>query len=235
MGLLQNETFQRWVGGGWLGRFGVGMAAWVEMQLMGSHKDPETVKLLRETRKKRQSLQTAYEQYLIHTLSNGCAVLPGAMAEVGVFQGCSAKLICETRGDKNLYLFDTFEGLPTRSKADRNVHEKGQYAASLEVVQDFLKDYEDVHYYKGIFPDSLAEGPALKDEKFCFAHFDVDLYDGTLACLEYFYPRMVAAGVMLSHDYSLLSGVKQAFQEYFADKPEQIIELPTTQCMIIKQ
>ena len=32
----------------------------------------------------------------------------------------------------------------------------------------------------------------------------------------------------------LLAGVEQAFQEFFADKPESIIEQPTTQCMVVK-
>ena len=57
---------------------------------------------------------------------------------------------------------------------------------------------------------------------------------GTRACLEYFYPRMIPGGVMISHDYGLLAGVEQAFHEFFADKPEEIIDQPTTQCMIIK-
>ncbi len=39
---------------------------------------------------------------------------------------------------------------------------------------------------------------------------------------------------MISHDYSLLAGVKQAFKEFFADRPDGMIELPTTQCMVIK-
>jgi hypothetical protein len=39
---------------------------------------------------------------------------------------------------------------------------------------------------------------------------------------------------MLSHDYGLLSGVESAFQKFFADKPENIIEQPTTQCMVVK-
>ena len=46
--------------------------------------------------------------------------------------------------------------------------------------------------------------------------------------------RMIPGGIMLSHDYGLLSGVEKAFQEFFADKPEGIIEQPTTQCMVIK-
>ncbi len=40
---------------------------------------------------------------------------------------------------------------------------------------------------------------------------------------------------MLSHDYSILAGVRQAFAEFLADKPEDLIELPTTQCMVIKR
>jgi hypothetical protein len=60
------------------------------------------------------------------------------------------------------------------------------------------------------------------------------LYEGTRACLEFFYPRMIPGGIMLSHDYSILSGVRAAFEEFMSDKPEGLIELPTTQCMLTK-
>ena len=33
---------------------------------------------------------------------------------------------------------------------------------------------------------------------------------------------------------SILAGVKAAFQEFLADKPEPLVELPSTQCMVIK-
>ncbi|NLE39771.1 MAG: macrocin-O-methyltransferase, partial [Pirellulaceae bacterium] len=56
-----------------------------------------------------------------------------------------------------------------------------------------------------------------------------------LACLEYFYPRMIPGGIILSHDYDILAGVMKAFHEFFADKPESIIELPTTQCMVVRR
>ena len=155
----------------------------------------------------------------------------GAYAEVGVFKGASAKLICEVKGEKTLHLFDTFEGLPEASKEDRNIHQKGQYAYGLEDVQQYLSAYDNVQYHKGLFPDSTADVP---DQQYAFVHFDVDLYEGTLACLEYFYPKMVHGGVMLSHDYGILAGVEQAFTEFFADKPEEVIELPTTQCLVFK-
>ena len=34
--------------------------------------------------------------------------------------------------------------------------------------------------------------------------------DGTKACLEYFYPKMIPGGIIISHDYSLLAGVEKA-------------------------
>ena len=40
--------------------------------------------------------------------------VPGAMAELGVYRGTSARLIHHYCPERKLYLFDTFTGLPTR-------------------------------------------------------------------------------------------------------------------------
>ena len=47
-------------------------------------------------------------------------------------------------------------------------------------------------------------------------------------------PTMITGGVVLSHDYSILPGVRKAFSEFTEGRQEQVIELPTTQCMLIK-
>ena len=41
-------------------------------------------------------------------------------------------------------------------------------------------------------------------------------------------------GILISHDYHA-QGVRRAFDEFFKSKPEKIIELPVSQCMIIKK
>ena len=74
----------------------------------------------------------------------------------------------------------------------------------------------------------------LDDTRFCFVHLDVDLYSSTKQCLEYFFPRLVPGGILLSHDYSLLAGVRQAFTEFTTGRCEQVIELPTTQGMLVR-
>lgn len=228
---LKNQSFQK-LGGGRMERLTLRMWSRLQMSALKARKDPVIVSQLSEIYRQQRSLLSAWEQYMIYSLAKAQAALPGAMAEVGVFRGGSARLICEVKGDKPFLLFDTFEGLPPSSAEDRNVHREHQYSCSLENVQQFLSGYENLHYYPGIFPTSTTNVP---EQQYCFAHFDVDLYEGTKACLEYFYPRMVTGGVMVSHDYGLLAGVEQAFQEFFADKPERIIDLPSTQCMIIKQ
>jgi len=136
---------------------------------------------------------------------------------------------------KPFHLFDTFAGLPESSAKDRNVYtgkSKPQYACSLDSVHEYLRNYANLHFYQGLFPETAAP---VADRKFCFVHIDVDLYTSTLACLEFFYPRLVPGGILLSHDYSLLTGVKAALSEFLVDKAEALVELPTTQAMIIKR
>jgi hypothetical protein len=44
--------------------------------------------------------------------------IPGDMAEVGSFEGVSAKLLATTDQSRTLYVFDTFERLPSPSERD---------------------------------------------------------------------------------------------------------------------
>ncbi|HBO45214.1 MAG TPA: macrocin-O-methyltransferase [Planctomycetaceae bacterium] len=229
--LSHNDKVQRLVGGGWVERTYLNALSWIQFRVLSTHKSPDVVRLLRQTRRQRRSLMSAYEIWILHAYAMAQSRRPGAMAEVGVFQGVSAKLLCECKGDKELHLFDTFEGLPANCAKDGNVHRLGQYATSVEGVQAFLDGYENVHIHKGLFPDSAAD---LEAKQYCFVNLDVDLYGGTLAGLEYFYPKMIPGGVILSHDYSVLAGVRKAFDEFLADKPEPLVELPSTQCVFTK-
>lgn len=230
---LQHPFIQSF-GGGVLERTLIRFASWVEMQSLGGHKNKKTLRLIRKTRRERKWLLTANEAFMVHSIARAQSQQPGAMAEVGVFAGGSAKMICEAKGDVPLHLFDTFEGLPSATKHDATAHlnKDNLYACSLESVQQYLQPYPNVFFYKGLFPDSAAQVP--QDNTYSFAHFDVDLYESTLACLQYFYPKMITGGIIMSHDYSILSGVRKAFAEFLEDKPETLIELPSTQCLVVK-
>lgn len=156
--------------------------------------------------------------------------IEGEVAEVGVFNGGSAKIICEAKGDKLLHLFDTFEGLPNPDEIDAAEFHNRQYSASIESVKEYLREYEGVFFYKGLFPDTAA--PAAH-KKFSFVHLDVDLYKSTKSCLDFFYPRMNRGGVILSHDYLSAAGVTKAFDEFFEKKAEPVIPLAGKQCLVV--
>ena len=63
---------------------------------------------------------------------------------------------------------------------------------------------------------------------------DVDLYSSTLDSLKYFYSRLNTGGAIISHDYISAKGVRDAFDEFFSDKPEAIFEISGSQCLVVK-
>ena len=153
----------------------------------------------------------------------------GDIAEVGTASGGSARLIGEYSSGKTIHVFDTFEGLPDPDARDEGFI-KGAYKCSFEKVQHYLQGLP-VEFHKGLFPGSAA---LLQNHQFSFVHLDVDLYQSTLDCLKFFYPRLNPGGIIISHDYVISPGVNQAFAEFFADTPETPIELIGYQVMVVK-
>jgi O-methyltransferase len=170
------------------------------------------------------------EAYVIRAAVLATSKIVGDLAEVGVFRGGTARIICEAKGKRSLHLFDTFQGLPQPAAIDKGF-EKGQYASSLNDVRRFLAGCSDIHFHEGLFP--ATAGPVM-DHRFSFVHLDVDLYDSTRAALEFFYPRLSPGAVVISHDYVEFAGVRNAFDEFFGNKPEPVLELSGNQCMVVK-
>jgi predicted O-methyltransferase YrrM len=185
---------------------------------------------IRQIKRERKMLLTPVEAYQLYAAATAVRRVPGDAAEVGVFRGASAKLIRLALPDKQLHLFDTFEGLPQPEAIDGDLY-SGQYSCGLDEVKRYLGSELNTQFHVGLFPDSAA--PA-KDRKFAFVHLDMDLFDGTLAALNWFYPRLHPGGIIITHDYVVLPGPTRAFNEFFSDKPEPIIELSGCQCMAIK-
>ena len=137
---LRNQRFQRLVGGGVLERTSIRLVAFMELLGLGGHKDSDVVRLIRRVRRERRWLLTANEAYTVYSLARAQSKQEGHIAEVGTYQGGSARMICEAKGDRPLHLFDTFEGLPTPTVQDGNVHRAHQYSCSLESVRGYLDE-----------------------------------------------------------------------------------------------
>ena len=146
--------------------------------------------------------------------------LPGALAELGVYRGDFAAELNRRFPERNLYLFDTFEGFDLR---DLNTETQNGYSRSvegefsdttLELVLSKMTTQHNVVVQKGYFPDT-TEGmdPELR---FAMVSLDADLYEPTFNGLKWFYPRMVSGGVILLHDYqnARFSGVHAAVEAF---------------------
>ena len=159
--------------------------------------------------------------------------VPGDIAEIGCYWGGSATLIArEAAPDKEIHLFDTFEGLPPLENIDRSAFDDGMFVSDYETVKQFFAEDQRVHVYKGLFPEECAH--YVKDKCFSFVNIDVDLYDGMKKSLEFVYPRMNKGGVVLIHDYGTAGGVRKAVDEFLKDKPEAAFDNNWRQCFFVK-
>lgn len=196
---------------------------------------PQSAPIYREILKVRRRIQTISDVNEVYQIV--CAVIAvrrikGDIAEVGVYQGGTAKVIAEYKGEKSLYLFDTFEGFPKTGRHDIAFFRKGMCSSEYEEVKSFFKNYKGIYIYKGVFPQDT--GKYIKNKRFSFVNLDVDLYESTLHCLQFFYDRMNRGGIIMSHDYSAIPGVYKAFNDFFEDKDEIIVNLTGSQCLVVK-
>lgn len=154
--------------------------------------------------------------------------VPGAIAELGVYRGKTARLMHLLAPSRRMYLFDTFEGLPERDLAVDPAASKEVVCAntSIELVRGRVGKGADMVFCPGYFPETASAVP--EGERFALVHLDTDLYAPTLAGLEFFSERMSPGGIILIHDYGTPNwpGVRQAVDEFCAHRPETPVLMP---------
>jgi hypothetical protein len=165
-----------------------------------------------------------------------CRQIQGAIVECGVWRGGSmvaaAKTLLATGGNRELFLFDTYEGMAEPGADDvsvigqdaRKTQDQMRQAdgtskwarASLEDVRVNMQStgYNPslVQYVKGRVEETIpAHAPA------CIAmlRLDTDWYESTRHELVHLYPRLVPGGVLIIDDYGHWLGARKAVNEYF--------------------
>lgn len=188
-----------------------------------------------ETQIKRQLIELGFEERMIVNINKGLDNftpfinqlaelfeedgIEGSVAELGVYRGDTATKINRAFPNRKLYLFDTFEGF---SIEDTKIEEKNGFSeakegwfedTSVELVLEKLPYPENAVICKGFFPATVKDG---LDEMFCMIRLDMDLYEPTVAALDFFHDKIVHGGVIILHDYfgSHYQGIKKATNEY---------------------
>ncbi len=163
----------------------------------------------------------------------------GAFAELGVYKAETAKIIHEMDKSRRLHLFDTFEGfdkkdLEIENNRDEKYSTNNFSDTSLSAVKKIFKESNHVFFHQGYFPETTKQLPA---EKFALVHLDADLYNPTIAALNYFYPKLSPGGVIIIHDYNhTWDGIRKAVDEFMVTVPESLVEITDWQgsVMIVK-
>lgn len=175
--------------------------------------------------------------HILYNASINTKAVKGDIAEIGVYKGGTAKLLSMVNSmhhsGKTIHLFDTFEGMPETDK-EKDLHKKGDFSdVSLEGVKSFLKDCGNIEFHPGFFPETATP---VEDKRFSLVHIDVDIYKSIIDCCQFFYDRINKGGIIIFDDYGFLScpGAKEAVDEFFKDKEEKPLYLPTAQAIVVK-
>jgi len=164
----------------------------------------------------------------------------GDTADIGVRYGTSSYFILAglNAPNKAHHLFDSFEGLSEPTVGDmengkKTRWEKGDLQVDENVTRKNLSMFPNCHFHKGWIPHRF---PDVADKRFALIHIDVDLYEPTRDSLEFFYERVNPGGVIICDDYGLTTcfGARKAVNEFFADKRESVIHVPTGQSLVVK-
>jgi len=168
--------------------------------------------------------------------------LDGDVVEFGCFVGESSKYLMktlvETKVNKNLYVYDSFEGLPDLSKWEENTGWRPRTLKTSEeiLIQNFKQNNLPIPI---IHKDWFKNVPDYKiPEKICFAFLDGDFYDSIYDSLTKIYDKVVDGGVILFHDYLRpdLPGVDGAIVDFLNERGLEynVVELCNQLGMLVK-
>jgi O-methyltransferase len=174
--------------------------------------------------------------------------IEGEIVECGVWRGGSMMATALTlqrlgASDRDLYLFDTFAGMPEPTEEDApspydgyspqkrwrrqsaGSSETSTWAAvPVERVEDAMRGTGypagRIHCVPGMVENTL---PSRAPERIALLRLDTDWYASTKHELEQLYPRLVEGGVLIIDDYGHYEGARRAVDEYFAEAGETVL------------
>ncbi len=156
----------------------------------------------------------------------------GAVAELGVYKGGTAKILCTIFPDRAVYLFDTFTGTPSQGSDDKHV--VGDFGdTSLELAKHVV-GHAEARFIVGQFPATLT--PEIANERFAFVHLDMDQQEPTQCALDFFWPRMVPGGVLVMDDYrwEFCLGATKAIDLFLSNLSVKPISMTGHQLILVK-
>jgi O-methyltransferase len=225
---------------------------------------PDDREILAEVRARRLSMVSG--ERLLATVDAVRYVLhrdiPGALVECGVWRGGNVLAMIRALqqagvDDREVFLYDTFEGMTSPGKVDVSQfeppaldtwnHAQGGerpwgWAFSEEIyglafVQDVVlgSGYPPgrIHFVQGPVEHTI---PATVPERIAVLRLDTDWYESTMHELRHLYPLIPNGGVFICDDYGHWEGACRAVDEYFStvERPLLLTRTDYTGRMAVK-
>ena len=178
------------------------------------------------------------------------AGIPGAFVECGVWRGGSVLAMVLTLqelgcDDRDVVLFDTFEGMTAPGEQDvsaldppaletwRAASERGERAWPEMFGEEVFDEQsvratvlssgypaERVRLVRGPVEETI---PGATPDALALVRLDTDWYASTRHELEHLYPRLATGGVLIVDDYGHWEGARRAVDEYFATEAPPVL------------
>lgn len=165
--------------------------------------------------------------------------IAGDIAECGVWRGGSMMtvaltLLAHDDVSRELYLYDTFEGMSEPTEADVNLDglsaqshiaqttEKWCYASIEDVRENIVSTgypKDKIHLVKGKVEDTI---PKTIPATLSLLRLDTDWYESTKHELIHLYPRLSREGILIIDDYGHWQGARRAVDEFFAEQNRKV-------------
>lgn len=168
--------------------------------------------------------------------------VPGALVECGVWRGGSVLAMILTlqelsADDRDIYLYDTFEGMTQPTAADVSDFDGAAVTAWEQAGQENRRPWEGLfgsevfneqavrslllstgypearlHFVRGPVEQTL---PDAAPDSIALLRLDTDWYESTRHELLHLFPLLRPGGVLIIDDYGHWHGARRAVDEYF--------------------
>ena len=151
------------------------------------------------------------------------ANIPGYIVEFGCYIGTTSlfirRLLDARRENRSFHVYDSFEGLPEKTRKDESPAGIGFKAGALNVSKkQFIREFQKANLklpiiHKGWFSDLT---PNDVPDRIAFAFLDGDFYESIKDSLKLVLPRISKGGVIVIDDYvrEALPGTAKAVREF---------------------
>jgi len=160
--------------------------------------------------------------------------IEGCIVECGVWKGGSmmAALLALREKNRNIYLYDTFEGMSEPTNKDESYKNesakeayltKNEYWKRIEcysALDEVKNNIHNINYPKdkiNFIQGKVEETiPEIIPEKIAVLRLDTDWYESTMHEMVHLFPKLVTGGVIIIDDYGHWKGCKKAVDEYIS-------------------